>query len=133
MLELQSRTQVLEAMRLTRGYGLDCAIATKYSLDLLTLLAAPLAFTLFDWEDNEGRPLAEPIAVLHAMRQYADRYCVLPGRSDHDPKADEPLYAHPEDSMIEAATSSPNGAFSPKVWVLRFASASQPVRYRVFV
>src|ERR1043165_9260986 len=64
MLEPQSRRHLLEALRPPPGYALDCAIGTTFSLDLLTMLTAPLAFTLFDWEDEGGHPTADPLALL---------------------------------------------------------------------
>ena len=45
---------------------------TTFSLDLLALLTAPLAFTFFDWQDAEGRPNQDPLALLEALRRYAD-------------------------------------------------------------
>lgn len=77
MLEPQSRRHLLEALRPPPGYALDCAIGTTFSLDLLTMLTAPLAFTLFDWEDEEGQPTADPLALLEAVRRYAGRISVF--------------------------------------------------------
>lgn len=69
MLEPQGRRHLMETLRPPPGYELDRAIGTTYSLDLLALLTAPLAFTIFDWE-GEGvadrrppRPLREPQAL----------------------------------------------------------------------
>ncbi len=77
MLEPQDRRLFLESLRPPEGYALDRAIGTTYSLDLLALLTAPLAFTIFDWEDNEGRPRADPLALLEAVRRHADRTAVF--------------------------------------------------------
>ncbi len=37
---------------------------TTFTLDLVALLTAPLAFTMFDWQDADGRPQADPLALL---------------------------------------------------------------------
>ena len=78
MLGLHDRRLLLDALRPPVGYALDFAVGTTYSLDLLALLTAPLAFTLFDWQDAEGRPAADPLATLEAASsRYADRMAVF--------------------------------------------------------
>jgi hypothetical protein len=72
MLNPGDRTLLLESLRPPDGYVLDRAIGTSYSMDLLALLTAPLAFTFFDWEDREGRPTADPLALLEAVRRNAN-------------------------------------------------------------
>jgi hypothetical protein len=62
MLDPETRRYTLETLRPSAGYELDRAIGTTFSLDLLALLTAPLAFTFFDWEDTEGRPTDDPPA-----------------------------------------------------------------------
>jgi len=73
MLDPRDRKLLLESLRPPDGFHFDQAIGTSYSLDLLALLAAPLAFTFFDWEDQEGRPTADPFALLESVRRHADR------------------------------------------------------------
>ncbi|MCL4466059.1 MAG: phospholipase D family protein [Chloroflexi bacterium] len=132
MLKPDDRRLLLEALRPPVGYSLDCAVATTYSLDLLALLSAPLAFTFFDAEDAEGRPLANPLALLDAVRRYAGRihiFCQagqikVPGRS-------QLLYSYLEDSVFEVNAPSPHGVFHPKVWALRFVAPESPVLYRL--
>ena len=59
MLAPDDRRTLLEALRPPLGYRLDRAIGTTFSLDLRALLLAPLAFTLFGWQDEAGRPGAD--------------------------------------------------------------------------
>src|SRR5207249_7591823 len=73
MLAPRSRRLLLDALRPPAGYRLDRAVGTSYTLDLLALLTAPLAFTFFDCEDNEGRPATDPLALLQAIRRHAGR------------------------------------------------------------
>jgi hypothetical protein len=44
----KDRTLLLESLRPPPGFRLDAAVSTTYSLDLMALLVAPLAFTFFD-------------------------------------------------------------------------------------
>ena len=77
MLAPKDRTLLLEALRPPPGFRLDAAVSTTYSLDLMALLVAPLAFTFFDWEDETGEPTRDPNALLEAVRRYADRMDVF--------------------------------------------------------
>ena len=77
MLKPTEREQLLEALRPPGGYDLDAAIGTTFSLDLLTLLTLPIGFASFDWQDDSGRPTAEPMALLEAVRRYAERMTIF--------------------------------------------------------
>lgn len=134
MLRPLERRHLLEALRPPAGYDLERAIGTTYSLDLMTLLTVPLAFALFDWEDDTGAPTADPLAILEAIRRYADRvhiFCQAGGISV--PKGNRILLNSLEDIVHEVTAPRKNGIFHPKVWVLRFVScdSSAPVMYRV--
>lgn len=131
MLEPQDRRQLLDCLRPPEGYSLDAAVGTTYTLDLLALLTAPVAFTFFDWEDESGRPTANPHALLAAIRRNADRmalFCHAGGIAI--PSGHKLLYNYLEDSVFEAVPQDQRGAFHPKVWFLRYTAPDQPVRYR---
>jgi hypothetical protein len=132
MLNPEERTQSLETLRPPLGYELDCAIATTFSLDLIALLTAPLAFTLFDWEDQEGQQIADPLAILESLRRYAERISIF-CQSGHIavPKHSQQLFSHLEESIFQVSLDS--GVFHAKTWVLRFTSKDEPVIYRVIV
>lgn len=134
MLKPTEREQLLEALRPPDGYDLDIALGTTFSLDLPTLLTLPIGFAAFDWQDNTGRPTADPMALLEAVRRYASRLTIFcqAGRIAV-PKNAEKLYAYLEDSVYEVATTDRGGVFHPKVWVLRFVTAEAAVFYRVLV
>ena len=72
MLDPKSRALLLESLRPPEGGKLDLAVGTTFSLDLLALLTAPLAFTWFSWEDDDGRPSSDPNALLEAICRHAD-------------------------------------------------------------
>jgi hypothetical protein len=115
------------------GYRLDLAIGTTYSLDLIALLAAPVAMAFADWQDREGRPVLDPLALLKALRQYADRICLFCQTGKiYVPKNYQPLLVNLEASIVQAAAPQ-GGSFHPKLWVLRFTHPDDPndVVYRV--
>lgn len=136
MLAPRNRSLLLEALRPPIGYRLDQAIATTYTLDLIALLTAPLAFTFFDWEDDEGRPSADPLALLEAVRRHARKLHVFcQGGAIHVPKGGQVLLAHLEQCVVEVAAPR-GGVFHPKVWVLRYEpqqDEEESVRYRLLV
>ena len=125
MLPPNQRELYLSALRPPPGFQLDRAIATTYSLDLITLLSLPLSFALLDITNDEGKLIRNPVALLHALRTYADRltiFCHAGGIAV--PAQRHPLYAHLEDAIIPVRKAG--GAFHPKIWVLRFTSAGEP-------
>ena len=136
MLEPLDRRHLLESLRPPAGYDLDQAIGTTFSLDLMTLLTVPLAFALSDIEGEDGKPLQDPLALLEAIRRYADRthiFCQAGGI--YLPKGNKLFLSHLESVVHEVVAPKSHGVFHPKVWVLRFKShyEEDPVIYRVLV
>lgn len=132
MLNPRERALLLPSLRPPAGYELDFAIGTTFSLDLIALLTAPLAFTLFDWEDREGKPMADPLALLEALRRYASRILIFGQLGQIKiPPGNQPLLAHLEGSVIQVQRRDSAGVFHPKVWLLRFTAADAPVQYRL--
>lgn len=131
MLEPQSRRLLLESLQPPEGYRLDWAVGTTYSLDLVALLAAPVAFAFSDWQGRDGRPILEPLALLKAVRQFADRICLFcQAGKIYVPRAYQPLLANLEDSIVQA-NSPRGGSFHPKLWFLRYVTEGREVTYRV--
>jgi hypothetical protein len=129
MLPPNQRELYLSALRAPPGFQLDRAIGTTYSLDLVTLLSLPLSFALLDMTDHEGKLRRDPVALLHALRAYANRltiFCQAGGIAV--PAQRHPLYAHLEEAIVPVRKEG--GAFHPKIWALRFTSPGEPVRYR---
>lgn len=130
MLDPHERMLLLESLRPPEGYGLDVAIGTTYTLDLLALLHAPLAFTFQEWEDAEGRPTADPLAFLEAVRRHARRihlFCNVGGL--YVPRTNQWLDTWVEESVVEVRAPR-GGIFHPKIWVLRYVAEGLPVLYR---
>lgn len=131
MLEPNSRTIYLEQLRPPIGYQLDRAVATTFSLDLLTLLMAPLSMALNECRSRE-ESLKDPIAVLDALRQTTSKVTVFcqQGRIAV-PQKDALLYRYLEPIVVEVRPPG-KGVFHPKSWLLRFVSEreGEPVVYR---
>ena len=132
MLEANERQAFLEALRPSVGEVFDFAIGTTFSLDLLSLLTTPVAFTLFEIDDGrDGRPDVERTVHLESLRRYSDRIAIFcQAGQTHVPSRYSPLFTYLEQSIIEV--DPPNGGvFHPKVWVLRFKSEDGAFSYRL--
>lgn len=132
MLQPHDRRLLMESLRPPPGYQLDYAIGTTFSLDLVALLVTPLAFTFFDWESDDGKPVMEPIALLKAIRKNAERLAVFCQAGEIKiPPREQRLFAYLEDCVHQVAVQGPDGVFHPKVWVLRFVGAERAITYRM--
>ena len=82
---------------------LDRAVGTTFTLDLMTLLAVPLAFTFSDVQDRDGQIPTEPLSLLESARRYADRIVVFcHGGQTGVPRARQPALAFIEQSVLAA-------------------------------
>ena len=134
MLAPDDRRLLLDALAPPDGYRLDQGIGTTFSLDLVALLRVPLAFTVFDWQQADGSPTADPYALLAALRQYADRLTIFCQAGQIAvPRHDYRLLSQLEDAIVEAKCPTAGGVFHPKVWALRFLSPGEPIRYRLLI
>jgi len=132
MLEPRERLLLFEALRPPEGFRFDQGIGTTYSLDLLALLTAPLAFTWFEQQgDKDQRAGVDSLEILESLRRHADQLTIFchAGRIML-PKTFYPQLAFVEDSIIECQPEE-GAAFHPKVWVLRWVNNTGGVRYRV--
>lgn len=132
ILGTRERALLLDSLRPPAGYRLKRAVGTSFTLDLMALLTAPLAFTFFDAHDDDGAPVADPVALLEALRRHAEKvtlFCQAGAISV--PKPDQPLLVYLEDSVIEVQPPQEGGIFHPKLWVLNFESEEGPAIYRV--
>lgn len=124
----------MEALRPPAGYELDRAVGTTFSLDLLALLTAPLSFTIFGWEEEDGSPTGDPLALFEGLRRYSDKISIYCQAGQIAVPTSSPLLlGYLEDSVIEVAPPTPDRIFHPKVWALRFVPEDGPVMYRLLV
>jgi hypothetical protein len=125
-----ARTKLLDVLRPPDGMSLDEGVGTTYSLDLTALLVAPLAFTLFDAEDDDGRVRLQSLEVLESLRRYARKLTVFCQAGQIcAPRGQFPQFTYLERSVIQCAV--PGGSFHPKLWILRFKNDEGEVVYRV--
>ena len=78
MLDPSARQVYLEQLMPPEGYSLDLALACTYSLDLITLLMAPLAMALCDVDGSEAA-LAQPLVLAEAVRRANSSSLILTG------------------------------------------------------
>lgn len=132
MLDPNSRLVYLEAIRPPTGYTLDRAIATTFSLDLLSLLMAPLSLVFSEYGDQTDL-LRDPIAFLEALRRSRDKLVVFcqAGRIAI-PQIDTRLYSYLEPMVVEVQPQG-QGVFHPKIWLLRYTpnDESEAIFYRL--
>jgi hypothetical protein len=132
MLKPDQRTHLFEMLRPPAGCQLDHAVGTTFSLDLLTLLTLPLSFALFDLEYPDGRPIADPLALLESVRRFGDRMTLFCQAAQiRLPPKYPALVTWLESSIFEVVTRNERGVFHPKMWVLRFTSNDDGIRYRL--
>lgn len=138
MLNPDSRTFFLDALRPPDGFEVDIAIGTTYSLDLTAMLLAPLAFARLDAFQRTPVPgqaaadAVDPFALLKAIRSYAERTTVFcqSGRIAV-PRSYQKLYPYLEQSIVQVTAPTEIGVFHPKMWALRFKGGGGEIHYRV--
>src|SRR5215204_4564634 len=133
MLEPDARHLLLDTLRPPPQYTLDMAVGTTYSLDLLALMTAPVAFALFDRHRGDGSPIDDPIATLQALREYASRITLFCQAGQIAvPPAFRNLLVYLEDSVHPVVPPDQEAIFHPKVWYIRFRhSDDDAVSYRL--
>lgn len=129
MLEPGARQLLFEALRPPTGYEFDQGLGTTFTLDLLALLVAPIAFTAFE-RVEDGSPSADSLGWLESLRRHSNRLTMFcHGGYVAVPRAKYPQLAFLEESIVECVPQA-GGTFHPKVWVLRYVGDG-PVKYRV--
>lgn len=125
MLDPHSRYLYLDCLRPPEGYILDRTIGTTFSLDLLSLLMAPLSMTYYDCQ-NKDDLLKNPVALLEALNETTDKMALFCQRGHISiPTNDSLLYSYLEPVVVEVQPYDKNGVFHPKVWLLRFCKKNK--------
>ena len=134
MLAPADRRLLLDAVAPPDGFGLDQAIGTTYTLDLLALLRVPLAATTLPWSEGDGEPVSNPFALLSALRSHADRISLFcHAGAIKVPPAQQSLFAFLE-GCVNQVVPPRGGIFHPKLWLLRFAERDgSAIAYRLLV
>jgi len=121
MLAPDARHLLLDILRPPDGFVLDAAAGTTYSLDLVSLLTAPVAFAMFDRQAPDGSLVRDPVALLQALRASSDRITLFHGAGQVAlPPVDQRLLVYLERAVYAVVPPNPTAIFHPKVWMLRF-------------
>lgn len=130
LLEPRNRLRLMEQFRPPEGFRLDRVIGTTFSLDLLSLLMAPLSMVMFECEDKD-EAMKDPTALLEALRLTADRIVIFcqKGRISV-PKNTSYLLSYLEPMIVEVEPEQLEGVFHSKVWLLRYLNKDKEIRYR---
>lgn len=116
------RLSYAEALTPPDGYRLERAVATTYSLDLETLIAAAIPLGLS--QELDGEELKCPEALLHAVRKVSDKLVVFcdAGQIRLSGKENK-LFPLLDDIVVQVCCREKHGqfpAFHPKTWTLQF-------------
>lgn len=132
MLEPHGRALLFDILKPPEGHALDAAIATTYTLDLMALLTAPVAFSLFDVDDHRELLNQESLTLLESLRRYADKITAFCQAGQIGlPKAQFPQLEFLEQSVVQCRARIPTASFHPKIWLLRYVAAEDRVTYRL--
>lgn len=123
-----------EVLRPPVDFQLDVAVATTYSLDLLTLLGAPVAFAMFDLRRADDPVALSGLSVLESVRRHADAITVFCQAGQIAvPAAFRDALTWTEGSIVQVARPAPGRLFHPKSWTLRFVNDAGRYMHRVIV
>lgn len=127
MLAPETRTPLLEALRPPAGMELTSGLATTFTLDLTSALAAPMAFA-----SQRLGSASDPIAVLQAISAVADRLDIFcQAGAIAVPQGAPDLVAYLERMVHPVVAPRAGGLFHPKVWVLEFGDEGGDRCYRL--
>ncbi len=123
-----------EMLNAPKGYELDAAICTTYTLDLEALIGAYIALGLPVGCDSALKD--NPAHLFAALTQVRDKVLVFCEKGKiRCSRAYRALYSQIESGIVQVDLEGDNyPSFHPKIWVLRFASCERKaVKYRICV
>lgn len=129
MLDPSERHLLTDALRPPTGHRVDVALATTYTVDLQSVLLAPLAMAAYDHADS-GLDAATPVALLESVRRHAAHTTVLCQAGGVHVPSTYPRLAAFAEGMVAEVEPSPGHTFHPKLWVLRFVDEAGVHRHR---
>lgn len=129
MLDPGDRHLLTDALRPPTGFSVDAALATTYTLDLNSVLLAPLAMAAYDHADTRV-DATTPVALLESIRRHAGHTTVVCQAGGVQVPPTYPRLAAFAEGMVAEVKPPPGRTFHPKVWLLRFAAPDGEVRHR---
>ncbi|MBW9208628.1 phospholipase D family protein [Mumia sp. zg.B21] len=119
MLDPGERHLLTDALRPPSGFSVDAALATTYTVDLNSVLLAPLAMAAYDHADSTV-DAATPVALLESIRRHAEHTTVLCQAGGMHVPPTYPRLAAFAEGMVAEVEPPPGRTFHPKLWLLRF-------------
>lgn len=132
MLAPEDRHLLTDALRPPPGFRVDAAVATTYTLDLFSLLLAPLAMAAYDHTEGDASALdaATPLTLLESVRRHAEHTVVLCQAAGMHVPPSYPRLAAFAEGIVTEVLPPPGATFHPKIWVLRFVDAAGTQHHR---
>ena len=134
-LDPENRVLYGDSLQPPPGYAFDAAVATTFSLDFETALAAAVSLALFAAEKRDDI-LSNPLALLEGAERLAGRLIIFTdaGHIHAQSQPQSRLCSLLERMIVEVAAPR-GGAFHPKMWALRFKPirSEDPARIRLLV
>jgi hypothetical protein len=130
MLAPDDRHLFLQALRPPDGYKFDHGIGTTFSLDLYSLLVAPLSLAFLEFENPE-QALRDPLWLLESLRRYSGRLTIFCQAGQIQVPARHNLLLSHLEGMVLEARAPRGGAFHPKFWLLRYTAPDSQPLYRL--
>lgn len=132
MLAPEDRHLMTDALRPPPGYRVDAAVATTYTLDLFSVLLAPLAMAAYDHTEGDASALdaATPVTLLESVRRHAEHTVVLCQAAGMHVPPSYPRLAAFAEGIVTEVLPPPGGTFHPKIWVLRFVDSAGNQHHR---
>ncbi|MER5337829.1 phospholipase D family protein [Micromonospora sp. NPDC002717] len=123
LLPPDGRTLLTDVLRPPAGYRLDRAVATTFTLELDSLLTAPLAFAAHALRDQD-----DPISVMDGVRRCADRIDVFCQAGQiAPPPGNSGLLLLLEQAIHPVRRPRPGKLFHPKMWLVRYVGDDDPL------
>lgn len=114
------------------GFRLERAVATTYSLDLVTLLSIPVA--LYYQKNLDGKITEDRMDIFDAIQKSSDTITVYCQKGKIKvPTEYNRMLTFVEDSVIEILPDVNFKSFHPKIWVIRYKNTKKEILYRVLV
>lgn len=113
-------------------FRLERAVATTYSLDLITLLSIPVA--LFYNKNLDGKITEDRMDIFDAIQKSSETITVYCQKGKIKvPVEFNRMLTFIEDSVIEILPDAKFKSFHPKLWIIRYKNFKNKVLYRVLV
>ena len=130
MLEPETRHLLTDVLRPPDRYSVEVALATTYTLDLQSVLLAPLAMAAYDQSHAHELDSATPLALLESIRRHANHTTVLCQAAGIHVPSDYPRLAAFAEGCVVEVMPNPERTFHPKIWLLRFVGEDGSRRHR---